>query len=439
MRDDFPTSEDLVAYLRERLNADETHALEGRLADSEQLRRELDRTREVLAIVDAAGEEATIRRVNDYLDRASQANASDLHVETTSSGGLVRLRVDGVLHVIDELSSEAARACLARLRQLFAMEVENEVQAQDGRHRTTIADRRLDLRGSFLPGIHGGRCCVRLLARADVLVEWDKLGFLPEEDAAVRRILTAPHGLVICTGPTGSGKTTVLYTLLGEVAREAINVMSVEDPVEVDLPWVHQSQIAPQRGMDYVPLLRAIMRQDPDVVMVGEIRDRETAEMVAGMAITGHLVLTQLHTSGTVAAIRRLIDVGLEPYVVSSILRGVVASRLVRAVCPNCGGPAKIRAGEAEQLELDPTADGYRAGDGCETCRQTGYKGRRAAFEILEMNPALRDAIAANSTDDILQEQAFATGLPTLREHAAELVRQGVTTAEEVLRVMSLG
>lgn len=439
MRDGFPTTDDLVAYLRGRLDDQETQALEGLLADSEPLRQELARTRDVLAIVDAASEEATVRRVNDYLDRAVAARASDIHVEANASGGVVRLRVDGVLQVIEELSSEAVRATLGRVRQLFGMAVENTVQAQDGRHRTTIAGLQLDLRGSYLPGIHGGRCCIRLLSRADVLVAWDRLGFLPVQDAAVRRAITAPHGLVVCCGPTGSGKTTVLYTLLHEIARPEVNVVSIEDPVEVDLPWVHQTQVAPQHGMGFAPLMRAIMRQDPDVILVGEIRDRETLDMGAQAALTGHLVMTTMHTKDGVGAIRRLLDLGVEPFILSNVLLAVVVSRLARRVCPDCGQPATLRPSLAARLDLPSDEGDYRAGAGCDSCRQTGYRGRVALFEVIESHAALSDAIANHASDDILREQAFATGQPTHRQHAAELVRQGITTAEEAARILSLG
>ncbi|MBI5831849.1 MAG: type II/IV secretion system protein [Armatimonadetes bacterium] len=440
MSDFSPTQDDLVAYLRGQLTAAESGAIDARLARDERLRDLLERTREVLRIVTESTEDSTVRRANDYLRRGIEAGASDVHLDLERDGGVVRLRIDGALHEVDRLPIAAARAVLARFKTLFAMPPENTDLPADGRLAFGHGEKRLDLRGSFLPGIHGGRLCARILDQTTALAPWDKLGLFPEEEAALQRLARLPHGMVTVTGPTGSGKTTLLYALVRLLAGEAINCVSVEDPVEFDLPWVAQSSVNPARGVTFAYLLRAVLRQDPDVIMVGEIRDLESLQMLVQCAITGHLALTTLHTYNAVATISRLLDVGLEPFLVSSSLRGIVGMRLVRKVCPECAEEvrAPLAASVAEALGIADRGIPWRRGRGCTACHQSGFRGRTGVYEIVEVSSALADAIAAREPEPTLRELAFTGTLPTMQGHAARLVIDGVTTPDEAARVLGI-
>lgn len=437
MPDDERLREDLVAYLRGRLNEAEVAVFETRLASDESLRAELERTRTVLDIVDAASEETTVRWVNELLEKAFTARASDIHLDLNPTEVIVRLRIDGVLHVVEQLPFDQGRACVGRLKQLCDMPPADFVQPADGRFRTEVNGKRLDLRGSYVPGLAGGRLCLRLLDASAVLFEWDRLGLLPKENDAVQKLIHAPCGLVTVCGPTGSGKSTLLYQMIKAVARPEVNVLSVEDPVEIDLPWVAQTQTKPQLGLGFAPLLRSLMRQDPDVIMVGEIRDRETLEMCCQAALTGHLVLTTLHTNSAAAAVARMLDIGLPAFVLGQSLIGSIGMRLVRKICPDC----RIEVTDpgnaaARQLGLQPGSVTLSRGQGCETCRGTGYRGRTGLYEVLAVTRQVAEAIAAGSPTEVLHSLAFAGELPDLRGHGARLVAEGVTTAEEVVRVL---
>lgn len=432
MRNDFPTHDDLVAYLQGRLEPDETAALDGRLADDPALRTELERTRTVLEILRQAGEEATVRRVNDYLDRAMAAGASDIHLDLTAEGGIVRLRIDGVLHEVERLDTPAAKATLMRFQQLLDLNLNEQRVPQDGRMQLTVAGKSLDVRGAFLPGIHGGRICLRILDQSNVLFAWDRLGLFPEESERLKALIRKPSGLLVVCGPTGSGKTTLLYHLVQDLAGGEINVLSIEDPVEVDLPWVAQTPLRPHLGLGYPPLIRAMMRQDPDVLMVGETRDLETLQMVVQAALTGHLLLTVMHADNAIRGVRRMLELGIEPYLLRSCLLGAVAMRLARRVCEQCAEERVLESPSLATrlgLELGQT---YRAGTGCDHCRQTGYRGRTGIYEILEATAELGEAI---ERQDLTRLGAGGEGLLA---HAARKVREGVTTPEEALRVLNV-
>ncbi len=439
MRPEFPTPDDLVAYLRGTSAAPDRAALDALLAGDDALRRELERTRTVLQILDEASDEATVRRVNDYLARAIDGRASDVHLDLQREGGVVRLRIDGVLHVLDRLPAEAARATLSRLQQLLGLDLANQTGPQDGRFEITHDGRAYDLRGAFLPGLWGGRICLRIFDRSAVLVDWDRLGLLPVEDQALRRLIHAPCGLLVIAGPTGSGKTTLAYTVTRELASEQTNVLSVEDPVEIDLPWVAQTAVRPAEGLTPPVLLRAILRQDPDVIYADSLGDRETISQVIQLALTGHLVVATMHAHDAVGAVQRLLELGADPYLLSCSLVGLVGIRLARQVCAQCGAdrPARNPAAVA-QFGFDPKDFTCRFGDGCDACRHTGYRGRTGLYEVVEVTRALADAIALGAPEEVLREQAFAGELPDFRAHAATIIQAGLTTPEEAARVLSL-
>ncbi len=439
MHEGFPTEDDLVAYVQGRLPADETDWIDARAADDAGLREAVERTRTVVAILAEATQEATVRRVNSYLEQGFRSRASDLHLDLNHDGGVVRLRIDGVLHEIDRLPLDTARAAVARLKELLAMPVTDSRRPADGRLLCEMDGKRLDLRGSYLPGINGGRLCLRYLDRSGVSLGLDQVHLLPEELAAIRRMIRQPYGIIVTSGPTGSGKTTLMYSMIRELAGESLNVLSIEDPVELDLPWVAQTAISPAAGVTFATALRAVMRQDPDVIMVGEIRDRESLDGCVQAALTGHLVLTQLHADTGVGAIRRLLDMGVEPFLLRSSLIGVTAQRLARRVCDQCGREVECRfPAAAVRLGIEPEGLVYRAGEGCEHCRHTGFRGRTGLYEVVEVTPALADAIGDGAEDHILRELAFSGDLPDLRGHAARKVADGVTSVEEAARVLSL-
>lgn len=438
MRDDFPNQDDLLAYLQEQLPAAEAAALEARLAQSPALREELERTRTVLALVQEASEEANIRRANELLERTIRAGASDLHLDLTRDGAVARLRVDGVLHESESFSGEVGRGALHRLKQLLGIDLVEQQRPADGRCDLVLDNKRYDLRGSFLPTLYGGRLVIRVFDASTVQLGLDRLGFFADELEAVRRLTRLPSGLLVAAGPTGAGKTTVLYSLLHELARPEVNVLSIEDPVELALPWVAQVRLQPAIGNTYPSLLRAILRQDPDVIMVGEVRDTETLQMSIQAALTGHLVLATLHARDAVGVIRRLVEMGAEPYLLAEVLVGVIGCRLARLNCPHCASEVAAQGSAPAVLGLDPRGLTHQAGAGCERCRQTGYRGRSGIFEVVEVSAALADAIANGASDQVLREQAFAGELPDFRGHAVRLVAEGRTTPGEAARVLSL-
>jgi type IV pilus assembly protein PilB len=371
--------------------------------------------------------------VDRILARGTSDRASDIHLEPTKHAFRVRFRIDGMLHEVAELLPVLAPAVVARLKVLAGMDIAVHRNPQDGRFSATINGRSLDVRASTFPTIWGEKAVLRLLDRSGLQRSVaNVMGGRPLD--AFRDLIRRTEGIVLVTGPTGSGKTSTLYAALAELAETGRNVVTVEDPVEYWLPGVSQSQTNPKAGFTFAQGLRAILRQDPDVIMVGEIRDPETLNTAIEASLTGHLVLSTLHTNGSVATLTRLIEMGVEPYLLASSMAGVVSQRLVRKTCESCKRPIPLPESVKHLFGANPPKTIFH-GVGCTECRGIGYHGRVGVFELLTINAEMRRLINARATEEEILTAARASGLSTLREQALELVREGTTTIEEVSRV----
>ena len=405
---------------------------------------DLDSLAESATAAEAEGENEQVSQyVNRLLHEASEARASDIHLEPTEEGLRVRLRIDGVLRGVDPPPADLMEAVVARIKLMAAMDVAEKRLPQDGRCLIEIEGKRLDLRVNVTPVFFGQRATIRILDREQVKLNLADCGLDGEDLEKVRELCGRPNGVVISNGPSASGKTTLLYSMLMEVDRDSRMVVSVEDPVEFVLPGVSQIQIRPSIGLTFAGALKNVLRQDPDVIMIGELRDLEMMRLACTCAMTGHLVLTTLHADTSVGALRRLLDVGVEPFMVNSTLAGVVSQRLVRALCPKC----KERA--EPQLELLPAeavkqlatikAPEFYGPKGCDHCNGMGYRGRKAIHEILIPDDHLRKALAPPTDINAAREAALDSGMKTLLASGLEKAARGITSIEEVLRVAPHG
>lgn len=387
--------------------------------------------------------EGQIERIKTIIASALRNRASDIHLEPTEAGLRVRYRIDGVLRNITTLPAEVSRKVIVALKVMSSMDIADSRRPQDGRigeQYTTLTEAQLDmdLRVSTLPCVWGEKAVVRLLPRENPFTTVEDLGFSAAALPIYRAWLEQPQGMIILTGPTGSGKTSTLYTSLQAIATEDVNVVTVEDPVEYVLPSITQSQVNELAGMTFAAGLRAILRQDPDIVMVGEIRDHETAETAVRAALTGHLVFTTLHTNDAIGAIPRIKDIGPDPGLISDALLGVVAQRLVRRVCPHCAEAYQPKERDLKLLGLSSqqlSTAIWRRGRGCQRCFNSGYLGREAIVEVLEIDDAVREIIHSGTTSQ-LRRYLRSNGFVSFEAAAVEKVTAGVTTVEEVLRVL---
>ncbi|HUT35220.1 MAG TPA: ATPase, T2SS/T4P/T4SS family [Planctomycetota bacterium] len=387
-----------------------------------------------------ANEAPVVKLVNQILLTAFRSRASDIHFEPQEKGLKVRYRVDGVLQEAPRPPDHLAGAIVTRIKIMADMDIAERRLPQDGRIMVRIEGRELDLRVSVVPTLFGERIVMRILDRQAILLTLDRLGLLEDDLAAIRRLCQLPHGLLLITGPVGSGKTTLLYSMLHEVDRARCCVMSAEDPVEYRLEGVAQTQIEPKRGLTYARVLRSILRQDPDIIMVGEMRDLESLQMAVQCALTGHLVMSTMHTNTAPDALRRLLDVGLEPYRINSSLAAVVAQRLVRVLCPKCKEPAtpalhSVPPAAAEFIQAHPEAT-FCGPKGCDACHGVGYRGRTAIHEILVPDERVRQAVAASAELAALREAALAAGMKPMLINGMEKAAKGITSVVEVCRVV---
>jgi type IV pilus assembly protein PilB len=382
---------------------------------------------------DAAARESASSIVDRILARAATERASDLHLEPTRHGLRVRFRIDGLLHDVADLQPALAPAVIARLKVVALMDVAEHRNPQDGRFSATINGRGLDFRVSTYPTIWGEKAVLRLLDRASLNHSIPSL-MNERAAAAYQDLIRRPEGIVLVTGPTGSGKTSTLYAGLVELAEAGRNVITIEDPVEYWLQGVSQSQTNRKAGFTFARGFRAILRQDPDVIMVGEVRDSETLETAIEASMTGHLVLTTLHTNGAVASLSRLLEMGVEPYLLASTVTGIVAQRLVRRICEACREPLAVTAPHAALFGND-LPEATRHGAGCSECGGIGYRGRVGVYEVLRIDATMRRLLNARASEDELHDAAREAGLSTLRDEALDLVRNGVTTVDEFARV----
>ncbi|QDU67006.1 GspE/PulE family protein [Engelhardtia mirabilis] len=387
---------------------------------------------------ESAGSSApVVRLLNSILFRAIRDRASDVHFEVYENAFRIRYRVDGSLYEVESPPAHLAAALLSRIKVLSDLDIAETKVPQDGRISLSIDGRPVDLRVATLPGISGEGAVLRVLDRAAVNLDLAALGFDAADEAALRALTKLPNGIVLVTGPTGSGKTTTLYAMLNEANDPAVKIITVEDPVEYDIDGIVQVPINPDIGVDYAAVLRTILRQDPDKILVGEIRDGETAATAIEASLTGHTVFATVHTNDAPSAITRMLDMKVEPFLLTATLETVVAQRLVRTVCPHCR--TSFTPDEEFLLELGPDADRMRGrelkfGKGCAECFHTGYLGRTALCEIMHLDHDIRAAILEGESTAAIRARARATGMRSLREVGLDAVLAGITTVEEVLR-----
>ncbi len=400
----------------------------------DELAHELDEPQDLL---DATDEAPIIRLVNSVLFQAVRQRASDIHFESFERGLVIRYRIDGVLYPILTPPKHLQSSIIARLKIMAGLNIAEKRLPQDGRFAIRTAGKDVDLRVSVLPTSHGERVVLRLLEKENRLLNLSEMGFSVDQLHTIKQLIQLTHGILLVTGPTGSGKTTTLYAALSEINAPDKNIITVEDPVEYQLAGVGQMQVNPKINLTFAAGLRSILRQDPDVIMIGEIRDRETAEIAIHASLTGHLVFSTLHTNDAASAATRLIDMGIEPFLVASSVVAVLAQRLIRKVCPDCRKAYHPDNEELIRLGVVPgksTPTFYR-GAGCQACSQTGYRGRTGIHEMLVMDDEIRRLIGSKADSASIKQAAVAKGMVLLKEEAAAKVFAGVTTTEEVLRM----
>ncbi|GAB6137123.1 type IV-A pilus assembly ATPase PilB [Halanaerobaculum tunisiense] len=381
-----------------------------------------------------------VRLVNNIISRAVKARASDIHIEPEEDQVRIRYRIDGILHTEMQIPKQTLSALVSRIKIMAEMDIAERRIPQDGRIQMKLSQTKIDLRVSTLPTVEGEKVVIRILDEESLMLGIDELGFSPEHKPIFKKMISQPHGMLLITGPTGSGKTTTLYSALSSINDADKNIITVEDPVEYRLEGINQVQVNPQAGLEFANGLRSILRQDPDIIMIGEIRDKETAEIAIHAAMTGHLVLSTLHTNQSAGALTRLINMGVEPYLVASSVMGVVAQRLVRKICPDCKRENEdevIDSVLAEYLqEQNEFIDYY--GSGCRNCNETGYRGRTAIFEILDIDSEIKKLIIEKASAAEIEDIAKEKGMKTLTDSAFQKVKQGLTTLEEAMRVTKL-
>jgi type IV pilus assembly protein PilB len=390
---------------------------------------------EVTDLEKAGSESPVIRFVNYLIFDAIKQGASDIHIEPKEKALKVRYRIDGVLFEAMNPPYQMQAAIVSRLKIMSNLDISERRLPQDGRVRAVVHGRKVDLRLSTLPTVAGEKVVMRILDNRSISVNLDDLGFSENALTIWKHQIDQPHGIILVTGPTGSGKTTTLYASLRQMDANKLNISTVEDPIEYHLSTVNQTQVFAKIGMTFAAALRALLRQDPDVVMLGEIRDKETAEIAVQASLTGHLVLSTLHTNDAPSSITRLINIGVEPYLIAAALNAVLAQRLVRKVCQHCKEEYTPTAEMAEFLALQGFAQKSFKGKGCDRCRKTGYSGRLGIYEMLVMDDSLRDLVTRNPDVTQFRKLCRERGLVTLREDGFQKVISGLTTVDEVLRV----
>jgi general secretion pathway protein E len=389
-------------------------------------------------LIDMASEAPIIRLVNRLILNAVEQRASDIHFEPFEHEFIVRCRIDGILHEIETPPKRLQPAILSRVKIMSKLDISERRLPQDGRIKLRIADREIDFRVSTVPTLYGESLVMRILDRENLILDLEKLGFPQELTEEYSNLIRQPYGMFLVTGPTGSGKTSTLYTTLAKIVSSESKIITLEDPVEYQLKGVNQIQVNPKIGLSFAHGLRAIVRQDPDIILVGEIRDHETAEIAVQSALTGHLLFSTLHTNDSAGAITRLLDMGVENFLLGSTLLGVLAQRLVRVICTHCRTPADpgdklIKAMNLSSKEVAGMT--FYEGEGCGECHGTGFKGRIGIFEYLPIDNEIRKEVTGNSDAERIKEVAIGNGLVTLRQDGWQKVKKGMTTIREVLRV----
>jgi general secretion pathway protein E len=389
-------------------------------------------------LLDVVNRPPVIRLVNDMLFRALQLRASDIHVHPYEAKIQIRYRIDGILYDTLSLNRNVLPLIISRIKVMAGMDIAERRMPQDGRCSVRLGQREIDLRISTVPTSFGERCVLRLLDKSSGILTLDQLGLWEDDLKKFDTLLNRTHGIIFVTGPTGSGKSTTLYACLNRINSAEKNVMTIEDPIEYQLEGISQMQVASKKGVTFVNALRHVLRQDPDVIMVGEVRDAETARMAIQSSLTGHLVFSTLHTNDSAGAISRLLDLEVEPYLVSSSLIAIMAQRLVRKVCPDCKKPYEPTSHELRELGLGDQFGSdveFLVGAGCDKCFQTGYRGRTGIYELMLINAEIQNLVYQRTSAGVIKKSALDAGLQTLRMDGARKVLAGITTIPEVLRV----
>ena len=429
--------EDIETVLAQRL--DDNEAASPDSPDATLNRGEDD----IESLRDLASGAPVVRAVNDLIEKAIELRASDIHIEPFRNSLSVRMRVDGLLHAVPAPAGAMSQALISRIKILAGLNIAERRLPQDGSARLQVARSEIDIRVATMPTMHGESAVIRLLPRDRGVLEINKLGLSSLDEAKLGRLLTLPHGMIVITGPTGSGKTTTLATMLSVLNESTRKILTIEDPVEYEIRGVNQSQVKPSIGLNFAAAMRSFVRQDPDVIMVGEVRDAETANIAIHAALTGHLVLTTLHTETAAAAVPRLLDLGVEGFLLKSTLRAVIAQRLVRVLCERCKTTRTLTqsdiSADPRYLALSLPADTAVCEPvGCERCGGAGYRGRIGIFEVLEMVEEVRDLVSSHVDSHLIDAAAKRTGMTTIVEDAVGKCCAGVTSVTEVLRVTTV-
>lgn len=430
------SSEDIAIVLNQRLSDESLEApADGQLNEL--------RDDDIESLRDLASGAPVVRAVNDLLEKALELRASDIHIEPFQSGLVVRMRIDGLLRPVAAPAGVLPQAVISRIKIVAGLNIAERRLPQDGAARLRAGRSDVDMRVAIMPTQHGESAVIRILPKDRGLLVVEKLGFSSTDETRLRRLLTLPHGMIVITGPTGSGKTTTLATVLSILNEPTRKILTIEDPVEYEIPGVNQSQTKSAIGLTFAAALRSFVRQDPDVIMVGEVRDSETAHVAVHAALTGHLVLTTLHTETAAAAVPRLLDLGIEGYLLRSTLRAVVAQRLVRQLCDRCKKPKML---VEDDFAVDPRlhAFGFKVGEilqtpcGCERCGGTGYRGRLGLFEVLELTDDIRELIGEKTDGLKIDQTAIRNGMTTMLVDGVAKCRAGLTSPSEILRVTTV-
>ncbi|MFH1190838.1 MAG: ATPase, T2SS/T4P/T4SS family [Candidatus Omnitrophota bacterium] len=390
------------------------------------------------SLAESAEEAPIIKLVNILIADAVKDRVSDIHIEPEIEVLRVRFRIDGILHEVHTLPKKFSNAIISRIKILSEIDIAENRRPQDGKIRLKLENKDLDIRVSTFPTVHGENVVMRLLDRSSILLGLKDLGFTNDNLEIFSKMIKQPNGIILVTGPTGSGKTTTLYSALSTISSMEKNIITIEDPVEYELPLIRQTQVNPKAEVTFANGLRSILRQDPDVIMVGEIRDKETAEVAIQASLTGHLVFSTLHTNDAASSLTRLIDMGLEPFLISSSLILIVAQRLVRKICPKCKEEHLMSQAALEDLGLDRSIKFFR-GKGCNSCKNSGFSGRIGIFEVLVLNEAICKMVEEKKSADMIKKKAIESGMKSLREDGLDKARAGLTTLEEILRVTEIG
>ena len=412
------------------------------LLDSEETYENILAVEEPEDLLDATDEEPIKRLVNSLLWQAAKDEASDVHIDPTPRETIVRYRIDGVLQQVTVFPRQVHVTVVNRIKVMSRLDIAQKGLPQDGRSMVLIAGRKIDIRVSTVPTVHGEKIVMRLLFQEEKLMQLRHLGLAKYILQPYQNMVNSSGGIILVTGPTGSGKTTTLYASLAEIDNEARNIITIEDPVEYKLSGYSQIEVKPKVGLTFANALRSVLRQDPDVIMVGEMRDTETAQIAIQSALTGHLVFSTVHTNNAPATITRLIDMGIEPFLVSSSIIGVLAQRLVRRICPDCRKsyqphPEQLRELGIKEVSFRKLDRRFFRGDGCDNCRQTGYRGRIGIHELLVMSEGVKNTILESSDSDTIKKQGLKEKMITLRRDGVNKILHGLTTAEEILTITS--